>query len=139
MSPLTTAAVLAACSLVAACRPATPPGPAAAQTASDDSNPAVERELAQMTRDWIDAVQKRDIATIDRILADDFVATLPDGRLMTKEQDIDELKTGAFTAESTTIDGVRCAASASEIGVMLQEPPSSTAWRSPCSYSAYIA
>jgi ketosteroid isomerase-like protein len=66
----------------------------------------VERELAKMEQDWVDAVLKRDVATVDRILADDFVATLPDGRLITKAQDIEELRSGAFSSESTTIEGV---------------------------------
>ena len=99
--------VLVTCAGLAACRQASQPASAALAPASAVASTAdVERELAKMEQDWVDAVLKRDVATVDRILADDFVATLPDGRLITKAQDIEELRSGAFSSESTTIEGV---------------------------------
>ena len=67
----------------------------------------VEQTLTKMEQDWVDAILKRDTATVDRILADDFVSTLPNGRTETKAQDIENLKSGAFTSESMTINDVK--------------------------------
>lgn len=99
--------LLAACVFAIACRQPSQPAPeTSAQVASTTSTADVERELAKMAQDWVDAILRRDIATLERVLADDFVATLPDGRIVTKAQDIDELQSGAFTSESTTIDSI---------------------------------
>jgi hypothetical protein len=44
----------------------------------------VEQVVAKLERDWADAIVKGDVATIDRILADDFSYTNWDGTVMTK-------------------------------------------------------
>jgi ketosteroid isomerase-like protein len=67
----------------------------------------VDQTLAKMEQDWVDAILKRDTATVDRILADDFVATLPDGRTQTKAPNIENLKSGAFTSAGMTINDVK--------------------------------
>lgn len=42
--------------------------------------------LKRLEREWGDAIVKRDPATIDRIIADDYILTSPEGRLVTKAQ-----------------------------------------------------
>jgi uncharacterized protein (TIGR02246 family) len=62
----------------------------------------VEGSLVQMIHEWNDGVVKGETAQIERILADDFLGTLPDGQVMSKRQHIEEVATGAYTA--TMID-----------------------------------
>jgi hypothetical protein len=47
----------------------------------------IEQEIIQLTHEWIKAVEQRDFATLDRILADDFLIAgwLPDGQLGDKK------------------------------------------------------
>ena len=52
----------------------------------------VEQELMQLERDWSAAVLKHDTATIDRILADDYVGIDGRGIITTKAQEIEEAK-----------------------------------------------
>jgi ketosteroid isomerase-like protein len=52
----------------------------------------VEQELIQLERDWSLAVMKHDTATIDRILADDYVGIDGRGIITTKAQEIEEAK-----------------------------------------------
>jgi ketosteroid isomerase-like protein len=49
---------------------------AAAQNRSAESD---KQTLIKLEQDWNDAVRKKDTATIDRLLADEFVATYEDG------------------------------------------------------------
>jgi ketosteroid isomerase-like protein len=52
----------------------------------------VEQELMQLERDWSAAVMKHVTATIDRILADDYVGIDGRGIITTKAQEIEEAK-----------------------------------------------
>ena len=47
------------------------------------SDPAIEREIIKLTHEWKEAGRQRDRATLERILADDFLIAgwLPDGKL----------------------------------------------------------
>jgi hypothetical protein len=58
-------------------------------TAPRDS---VAQELMQMERDWSEAYLKHDTATIERILADDYVGTDGRGIMTTKADEIEEAK-----------------------------------------------
>src|SRR5258707_1293604 len=70
-------------------------GPALADPARTLSQGAVEQLLIQMERDYSVAYLDHDVATIDRILADDYVGI--DGRavLSNKAQEIEEAKAPA--------------------------------------------
>jgi len=46
----------------------------------------VEQELRQLERAWLDAYEKFDAEAMDRIVADDFVITFPNGGMQTKAQ-----------------------------------------------------
>jgi ketosteroid isomerase-like protein len=52
-------------------------------------------EIDQLELAWRDAVVKSDIAAMDSLLADDYIAILPDGTLQTKEQTLANLRSGA--------------------------------------------
>jgi len=74
----------------------------AAQPAPSTSAGAVEQELLKLERDWLDAYVKRDVAAMDRIEADDFMITYPDGKMATKSDEIANLKKPAPAGPSPT-------------------------------------
>jgi uncharacterized protein (TIGR02246 family) len=66
-----------------------------------------ERQVRQLEREWIDAFLRGDTETLDRILADDFVFTDPEGRLLTKAEWIADMTSGELTFESVHIDDLQ--------------------------------
>jgi ketosteroid isomerase-like protein len=45
-----------------------------------------EVEVRKLEREWLDAYEQFDAAAMDRIVADDFTITFPNGRVQTKAQ-----------------------------------------------------
>jgi ketosteroid isomerase-like protein len=76
-----------------------------AETATSGEN--VEQVLMQMEREWSAAPYKRDVATLERIIADDWIAFTWDGETITKTQVIADAKSGANTAESVNLEGMK--------------------------------
>jgi len=66
----------------------------------------VEQSLMQMEREWVEAAQKKDSDTLNRILADDWVGQGPTG-ITTKAQALSELKSGDSTLESITLGDMK--------------------------------
>ena len=64
---------------------------ASAQEAPPDQSQAVQ-EVRQLERAWLDAYEKFDAEAMDRIVADDFVITFPNGKLQTKPQLINMIR-----------------------------------------------
>lgn len=58
--------------------------PIAAQETKSRS--AAEEEVRQLEREWLDAYEQYNAEAMDRIVADDFVITFPNGKLQTKPQ-----------------------------------------------------
>jgi ketosteroid isomerase-like protein len=58
-------------------------------------------DVTALNQAYIDAVQQGDVARFREILADDFLASLPDGSLLTKAQFLEQ------TARPVTIRGLR--------------------------------
>jgi len=52
------------------------------------------REIDQLELAWRDAVIKADTPAMDALLADDYIAILPNGTLQTKEQTLANLRSG---------------------------------------------
>jgi peptidylprolyl isomerase len=52
----------------------------------------VEKELKDLERRWLDAYAKHDAQALERIEADDFTITYPDGKVLTKADEIENLK-----------------------------------------------
>jgi len=61
-----------------------PPAAAPSGEASED----VEKKIMQLERDWGDALAKRDLAALDRILGDDHSVITKDGSVLTKAQEL---------------------------------------------------
>lgn len=81
------------------------------KSATSGAASAVEQELLKVEREWLDAYLNRDVAAIERIEADDFTITHPDGRMLTKVEQIAGLKKSAgqkdtsitFSTEETRV------------------------------------
>jgi len=63
-----------------------PSSPAAAP--SGEASEDVEKKIMQLERDWGDAVAKRDLVALDRILGDDHSVITKDGSVLTKAQEL---------------------------------------------------
>jgi ketosteroid isomerase-like protein len=97
----TTALTLVACGRESSPSTASPAPATAARTDN------VEQLLSKMEQDWVDALLKGDATFQESILADDYVGVGPDGRIVGKSQSVEELRSGAFKAESMTISAVK--------------------------------
>jgi ketosteroid isomerase-like protein len=69
---------------------------------SDDA-----QQVRRLEQDLIEAFRRNDSASLDRIMADDFVFTDPLGTSITKDRWLEDLASGAFAFESIEIEGVR--------------------------------
>jgi len=74
--------------------------PAASPTAETVDAGAIERDLVQMERDWLAATTNRDVATVNKIEADDIIMTYPDGTTGTKVDELKVVQDGSITADS---------------------------------------
>jgi D-alanyl-D-alanine carboxypeptidase len=63
-------------------------------TQQDQTLSHAEQEVRKLEREWLDAYEKRDVETMNRILADDFRLTRSDGSVQTKADILAELKAG---------------------------------------------
>jgi ketosteroid isomerase-like protein len=55
---------------------------------------AAEREVRKLERDWLDAYEQHDVEAMNRIVADEFKLTFPDGGVQTKADILRQLKSG---------------------------------------------
>jgi len=108
MAPFVAAAVLI---VVAACNP----GPAPAEPPLAEPTPAasgaapaedVEATITQLERDWVAAIIKKDTATIDRLLAEEFNGTSPTAHLYPKSSAVEDLTKGIFVVDSMVLDEI---------------------------------
>ena len=65
---------------------------------------SVEQELKKLEKEIGQAWAKRDVASYDRILADDYTWTDFDGIVWTKAQDLETLKSGEVVNTSYVVD-----------------------------------
>ena len=68
---------------------------------------AAEGPVVEVVKAWLDAIPKRDTATISTLLADDFVAVLPDGRRRSKAEHLTEVADGTYAVQSLTLEEPR--------------------------------
>lgn len=66
-----------------------------------------EQELMRLEREWVQAGIKRDASVLDRIEADDYTFTAPEGMVFTKAQDMATITSGDLTVESADIDDMK--------------------------------
>ena len=66
-----------------------------------------ERELRQLERNLISAIQAKDTEKLKRIWADEYLGTAPDGRVVNREDLLSAVKGGALALESLEVDDLR--------------------------------
>ena len=54
--------------------------------------PTAEKELLMIEREWLDAYLKADAAAMERIEADEFTITYPNGEVVTKAKEVERIK-----------------------------------------------
>ena len=68
------------------------PAPTPTHTPATAQASPVEQELLKLEREWLDAYTRRDVAAMERIEADDFIITFPNGSMSNKTQQVEMLK-----------------------------------------------
>lgn len=66
-----------------------------------------EQEVRKLERAWLDAYEKRDVASMTAIVADDFTITFPDGGMQTKVQVVESLKSAGGAAMKFKTESVQ--------------------------------
>jgi ketosteroid isomerase-like protein len=84
--------------------PAKPDEKKPAQQAASTPASAVAQELMKVERAWLDAYLKRDVAAMEQIESDDFTITHANGQVITKAQEIANLKREGAMDPSTSFD-----------------------------------
>ena len=69
-------------------------------TAQPPANSASEQEVRQMIKKYRTAILQRDIATLEKIWADDYVFVNAAGDVLTKTERLANIKSGATTLDS---------------------------------------
>jgi ketosteroid isomerase-like protein len=75
------------------------------QTQGDKNS--VEQALIQMEHDWSRADTEKDAATLDRILADDWIGIDFEGTVLTKPQALRDINSGSASLESTVLSDMK--------------------------------
>ena len=66
-----------------------------------------EQDVRKLERAWLDAYEKRDVAAMTAIVADDFTITFSDGSMQTKPQIIESLKRPGGSSSKFTTEQVQ--------------------------------
>jgi ketosteroid isomerase-like protein len=70
------------------------------------STESTEDEIRRIEIEWGDAFEQRDIETLDRLMADDYILTDPLGSVRTKAESLAAIKNNEVHFESTKSDNV---------------------------------
>lgn len=66
----------------------------------------VEAVISQLERDWVKAIVEKDVATLDRLLAEEFNGTSPTAHTYAKGMAIEDVKDGNFAVQSMNLDEI---------------------------------
>ena len=69
-------------------------------------NEDVEATIAQLERDWVTAIFKKDAAALDRLLAKEFAGVSPTAHFYNKDMAIEDLVKGTYAVELMNLDDV---------------------------------
>ena len=86
--------------------PPEPQKPSAATVAPAVPTEDVESTVMQLEKDWVSAIEKKDTAALDRLLADDFVGTSPTSHTYTKTQAIRDITDARYVVDTMELHDV---------------------------------
>lgn len=81
--------------------------PADNQAISNSTISSEEDEVRRVEIEWGEAFERRDFATLDRIMADEYILTDPLGNVRGKAEGLAALETNEVLFESTKSDNVK--------------------------------
>ena len=84
-------------------QPQTTAAPAAAAPAAAQD---VEQTIAQLEKDWVAAIVKKDTATLNRLLASEFAGTSPTAHTYTKSEAIEDINNAKYVVDKMDLDEV---------------------------------
>ena len=96
-----------------ACQPAADPNRSESLAPNTDSGretvdtAAIESELLRIENDWPRIIKEKDVAAVGRVEADDVVIVYPDGNVGSKQQDLNDIASGALTADDIDISDLK--------------------------------
>jgi ketosteroid isomerase-like protein len=68
---------------------------------------AIETELLRIENDWPRAIKEKDVEAVKRVEADDGVFVYPDGTIVTKATDVQDMERGALSADSWEVTDLK--------------------------------
>ena len=71
------------------------------------STESTEDEIKRVESEWGDAFERRDMETLDRLMADDYILTDPLGSVRTKAESLAAIERNEVHFESTRSDNVK--------------------------------
>ncbi len=77
-----------------------------AAEATVDKPEDVEKTITDLEKQWTQAIVKKDVDTLDRILAKDFAGTSPTAHTYYRDNAIDDLKSGRYVVTSMDLDEI---------------------------------
>jgi ketosteroid isomerase-like protein len=80
--------------------PSATAAPASVSAPSED----VEKTVLQLEKEWVAAIVAKDTATLDRLLATDFVGTSPTAHTYSKSDAIGDIKDSKYVVEKMELD-----------------------------------
>lgn len=98
------AAMVAATFFVVSCTSTEPAGTPSASTITAPASESADQVITRLEHEWVTAIVKKDAATINRLLAEDFSGTTDD-QIYSKADALEDVKTG--THESLDLDNIK--------------------------------
>lgn len=68
---------------------------------------AVQAELMRIENDWPRVLKEKDVEAVKRVEADDLVIVYPDGQVGNKQQDVQDMQSGALSADTWEVTDLK--------------------------------
>jgi ketosteroid isomerase-like protein len=93
--------------LLAACLPGLPAPAHAAAVPLLHRDDHLRREIENLESQWLKAMMQNDVATVNRLLADDYLGINPDGTLQTKADALAQQRSGTMKVSNIDPENVK--------------------------------
>jgi uncharacterized protein (TIGR02246 family) len=65
-----------------------------------------EQAVRAVLQEWLSALERADMKSLERIIAEDYRITVADGRVLNREQDLEPIRTGKLRFKSAKVEDV---------------------------------